>query len=97
MPLRIIKPPLASSFNKKTSLTNETKLKIVKRKEAGKGNITIGEELGLPKSTMRIVWKNKEAFAFEKTTRLYGVSQLDNKNYVKNPSMVLMEQYCHGT
>lgn len=74
---------------------HETKFKIVKRKETGKDNTTIRQELGLAKSTVGKVWKNREAS--QMAVKTCGTSQLDTRRRVDNPSMVLMQQYSRST
>ena len=71
-------PPISRGSGRKKLLTHAIKLEIIKKKEDGKGNTAIGREMGLSESTVRTVWKNREAI--KKTVKAYGASALDGRS-----------------
>lgn len=84
-------PPISRGSGRKKLLTHAIKLEIIKKKEDGKGNTAIGREMGLSESTVRTVWKNREAI--KKTVKAYGASALDGRSRSSNPAVILMERY----
>lgn len=84
---------LSSPPRRKNRLSNTLKMEVIRKKEEGMGNTAIGREMGLAESTVRSIWKSRDAI--KKTAKMDGVDAVEGHSSMSNTANILRRRILH--